>query len=322
MKVGVIGLGSIGSRHARNLRALGHEVIGYDPSAASCAKYAESGGVCAVSPDEIYIGCQAVIVASPSQYHLQDSLAAVGQGKHVLIEKPLAHTMRGIEDLLEMARSKSLVVALGMNMRFNPAIRRLNEYVQDGKLGRILWANYWHSSYLPDWRPSADYKAGYAADPKSGGVLFDVVHGFDLMQYIFGKYRVAASVAGSSGTLGIPSDDYADVICKGENAANLTLHMDFMTRPKTHLVTVAGENGTVKVDITGRLFVYTGVDGSIVDQLDYSGTPVNDDYIAELDDFIGAIGGKALGGCPLSDGHEVLSQVIAARKMAGLPQHD
>lgn len=321
MKIGVIGLGSIGMRHARNLIAAGHDVSGYDPNNVLASAF-ENLGATFVSSEDIYKRNEAIIVASPSHHHLHDALAAAGNSKHIFIEKPLAHTLNGLDKLQEIAKQKSLTVAIGMNMRFNPAIQRLKEYITTEKLGKILWANYWHSSYLPDWRPHANYKEGYAANPETGGVLFDVIHGFDVLYYLLGSYDVNACVAGSSGVLDIPSDDYADVICVNGRSANLSLHMDFMSKPKTHTLSIAGTKGVVRIDITNREFEFTDPSGHVIENQNYSDRGVNDDYAAELNDFINAINGQNLTGCTLIDGCNVLKSVITARSLAGLPHAD
>jgi len=319
IKLGVIGLGSIGMRHANNLMSMGYEVLAYDPSLQRCELFEQAGGAPVKNKQNISESCDAVVIASPSSMHLEDLAWAVENGIHAFIEKPLAHTLQGLEEICADAEKRKLVLSLGMNMRFNPAIKRLSAIIRDGGIGDILWANYWHSSFLPDWRPDADFRKGYAADPKTGGVIFDVIHGFDLLYFLIGNYTVCGATARSSNVLEISSDDCADILCRHTTGVTSTLHMDFITRPKSHVISVAGTNAIARIDISRRHLSLTGIGGHIIEENYFDTTSVNDDYCQELKDFINAIQGSNLEGCSLLDGMNVLSNVVLARKMAGLP---
>lgn len=321
LRIGVLGLGSIGLRHAKNLLDMGYSVRAYDPTPQRRDMFEQAGGQVVKSKQDIATTCDAVVIASPSAFHLPDLEWAIENGKHAFVEKPLAHTLQGLDVICREAKDKNLTLSLGMNIRFNPAIRHLSEMIVKGHIGNVLWANYWHSSYLPDWRPQADYRTGYAADPKTGGVIFDVIHGFDLLYFLLGNYSVSGAVARVSGVLEMSSDDCADILCQHTSGVTSTLHMDFITRPKTHTFTVAGTHGTARVDISRRSLVVTGGDGVINFEKIFDETHVNNDYCEELQDFINAIQGKPLRGCSLSDGMDVLTKVIESRKLAGLP-HD
>lgn len=318
IKIGVLGLGSIGLRHAKNLLDMGHSVSAYDPDPQRSALFQESGGQALQSKQDLALFADAIVIASPSAFHLDDLEWAVEKNKHVFVEKPLSHTLGGMDGILADASQKNITVCVGMNMRFNPAIKQLSMMIAEGALGDLLWANYWHSSYLPEWRPHADYKSGYAADPKTGGVIFDVIHGYDLLYFLLGDYNVRGASARSSGILDIGSDDCADILCQHKSGVSSTLHMDFITRPKTHTFTLAGTKAIARIDITKRHLSVTSSNGTVVLDKVFE-TDVNDDYRRELDDFINAIQSTVSQGCSLSDGISILEKVISSRRMAGLP---
>ena len=212
MAVAVLGLGSIGLRHARNLLTLEQTVVGFDPAPDRRAALVEAGGTAVETRDAAIEAAAAVVVASPNAHHLEDMAAAVDAGCHVFVEKPLAHTVDGVKGVLERAARADRVVFAGLNQRFNPAVREARALIADGRLGSVLWGRFLTALYLPDWRPWQDHRKGYAADPATGGVIFDAVHEFDLAHHLLGRARTLAATARSSGSLEIPSDDVADIL--------------------------------------------------------------------------------------------------------------
>src|SRR5262245_20646756 len=104
MRFVVLGAGSAGTRHIRNVRTLGHAVAAvFDPDPARRDGIAALAGADAlVTGDEaaaLNTGADAVLVCSPTDRHLTQARSAVAHGKHVLVEKPLAHTLDGTAEL-------------------------------------------------------------------------------------------------------------------------------------------------------------------------------------------------------------------------------
>ncbi|MHA1598171.1 MAG: Gfo/Idh/MocA family protein [Alphaproteobacteria bacterium] len=317
MTVAIIGLGSIGMRHARNLLDMGHAVIGFDPNPPRRQQLLDLGGDPVDSRDGALDGADAAVICSPNAAHLQDSRAALDAGCHVLIEKPLAHTERGIEEMLAAAAGK--VVAVAHNMRFHPGIEAAREIIASGALGDLLWGRFICASYLPDWRDGQDYRKNYTADAKTGGVLFDIVHEFDSAHYLLGPGETLAASASQSGLLDMESEDTADVIVGHQGGARSTLHLDYVTRPARRRADVAGTKGLLEIDIIGRRLTLTGIDGTVVDDRTFDGDNT-DTYRDEMADFLNAV---QAGTSPRCDGTEalaVLRQVLAARRISGLPE--
>src|SRR6266404_6691966 len=107
MKVGCVGYGSIGKRHADNAQVLGHEVVVYDPQVRRDVKFERM----------IYEQCDAIVVATPSPYHEGPLRAAIERGKHVLIEKPISTSIGMLPQLLDIAARKNLVVMMGKDRK-------------------------------------------------------------------------------------------------------------------------------------------------------------------------------------------------------------
>jgi predicted dehydrogenase len=134
MKAGVLGVGSLGFHHARILREVpGAEMVGvYDDDAARLEKVAAELGVRAFrSRDELLETVDAAVIAVPTTVHAEVALAAIDAGVHLLIEKPIAHTLAEAEAIVDAAAARKLVVATGHVERFNGALRACEPYLDD-----------------------------------------------------------------------------------------------------------------------------------------------------------------------------------------------
>ena len=318
MRIAVLGLGSIGLRHARNLAARGLDVIGFDPDREQCIELEVMGQAVGGSREELLAVSDAVVIASPSELHLDDLAATVEAGCHALVEKPIGHTVAGFEALFDSADEQGLCIFSGMNLRFHPAVQAAKADLDRGRIGTLLWARLLASSYLPDWRPEHDYRQGYAADPVTGGVLFDIIHEFDLAHHLLGSARTVSACARTTGQLDIPSEDCADVILRHPGDVHSTLHLDYVTRPARRVTEISGTEGFLRLDLAARVYTAYNSAGEPLEENHYDSS-FDDDYNDEIGAFLSCI---ETGNPPLCDGREslaVMRQVLAARQLSGLP---
>ena len=132
MRVAVIGVGHLGSRHAERLRASpGFELVAvYDQNAERAAKEAARLETHAASSlDAAIEAAEAVVVATSTSAHFPAADAALKAGRHVLVEKPITGRVSEADALVERARSAKRILQVGQVERFNPALR--------GLLGRV-----------------------------------------------------------------------------------------------------------------------------------------------------------------------------------------
>ena len=315
--VSILGLGSIGLRHARNFAKLGARVTAFDPdeSRRSLAEAEEIETM--VDRAAALHGSDAVVIASPNKFHLYDLQAALETGCHVFVEKPIAHTDEGVDELLDKFKNAEHIVFCGFNLRFHPAVMAAREAILGGHIGDILWARFQMSDYLPDWRPHTDYREGYANDPVSGGVLFDVIHEFDVANTLLGAATTVAASARHTGLLDLQAEDCADVLLRHESGVISALHIDYATRPRRRAYEIAGSKGILSIDLDARSLTMTITSGEQKTEI-YPGSYA-EDYANEARDFLRCI---ETGSAPACDGYQaltVLRQVLRARELAGLP---
>ncbi len=240
----VVGYGSIGARHARLLRGMGHlvAVVSRRPDVFDPAYPDLLSGLEAHRPDY-------VVLAGPTAGHGDDLrlLAAGGFEGRVLVEKPLLARPEPLP-LLAFAR-----LAVGYQLRFHPLVAALRERLRDGPVAACRMTV---GQYLPEWRPQRDYRrTASATRAGGGGVLRDLSHELDAMLWLFGPWRAVTAAGGRLGDLEIDVEDSVSLLVETERCRLVTLHLSYLSRPavrRWEMETAAG--GTVVADlIAGRL---------------------------------------------------------------------
>jgi predicted dehydrogenase len=141
----------------------------------------------------------AIAIATPVHTHYDLALTALGAGKHVLIEKPLARTAEQARRLIEEAARRNLVLMVDHTFLYTPAIRKIRELIDAGVLGDIYYYN--------------GARASLGLFQNDVNVIWDLaVHDFSIIQYIFDENPVAVSATAASHVPGTP-----------ENMAHITL---------------------------------------------------------------------------------------------------
>lgn len=316
--IAVLGLGSIGLRHSKNLIELGQQVCGYDPSPERRELLLASGGQIATTHDAALANASAVIICSPNQLHLADLRAAIARKLHVFIEKPISHTDADVEKLLDQAATAGLTVFCGFNLRYHPSVVAVRDWIGQGRLGTPLWARFTVATYLPEWRPQQDYRKGYTADPVSGGVLFDCSHEIDLANHLLGRGDVKAAVVRRSGILDMASEDCAELVLEHASGAHSSIHLDYITRPRIRNSVIVGTKGSIMLDLDKRHATLLGPAGDFLAE-DQSAGDYASDYKFEMQSFLACIQGEDKPRCDGYDALSVVRQILSARKMSGLP---
>ena len=132
IRVGVIGVGSLGQHHARVYASLPEvELVGVvDAMSERAGEVAARFGTKAYSDyTELFGKVDAVNIASPTTTHAEIGVHCLKEGIHVLAEKPIAHTLEAADQLIQAARENDRVLQIGHLERFNPAVVALREIV-------------------------------------------------------------------------------------------------------------------------------------------------------------------------------------------------
>ncbi|HWK94402.1 MAG TPA: Gfo/Idh/MocA family oxidoreductase [Pseudolabrys sp.] len=134
LRVGVVGVGVMGSNHARVLAGLpGAELAGVaDPDVKQAEFVARTLNCAAVSDIDglLDLGVDAITIAAPTHLHREVSLAAIARGVHVLVEKPIASTVEEGHEIIAAARAKGVTLMVGHVERFNPAVEAIKDAIR------------------------------------------------------------------------------------------------------------------------------------------------------------------------------------------------
>lgn len=332
MKILIAGLGSIGQRHARNLRILlGDRVdllafrvrglpdvitedMTIDPSATVEQRY----GIRAFGDLQQALDQQpaAVIVCNPTRLHLPTAMQAIRANCHVLLEKPIADTYDGVDDLVTCAERRGLVAAVGYQMRFHPALLRLRQLITAKRVGRIEQVSAEWSEYLPDAHPYEDYRRSYAARADlGGGVILCYIHEFDYLTWLFGAPVRVTTTGGRSGVLDADVEDIANTTMvtafDGRELA-IDLRQCFSQRTARRTCVVRGERGTITVDLRAPSLEICRHDGAVEREM-FPDFRRNDMFIAEMKQFLAAIDGAPVA-VSAAEGAISLRAALAARR--------
>ena len=240
VKVAVVGAGSIGQRHQRLLQELGHEVVVVSKSSKS-AKYKSLTDALTQENFEY------VVLASPTSQHFADLGVLIEKNfvGSVLVEKPIFDR----SEKLKPNRFKRL--AVGYNLRFHPAIIWLQETLP--QLGALSSVNFYVGQYLPTWRPDSDYRNSSSAKIDSGGgVLRDLSHELDLVQYIFRDWKKLTAIGGKFSDLEIETDDTFSILLQTDRCSAVSVQMNYSDRLRQRLITVNGNDGTIQIDLVSN----------------------------------------------------------------------
>lgn len=315
MKIGVLGCGSIGQRHIRNLVALGSSVAAHDPSAEQLAAAVALGAQPVTDTGELFAGRpDAIFVCTPPAFHAEGLRAALGAGADVFVEKPIASDASGIDELIAEAERSKRIFAVGYNLRFHTGLRKAKALVDEGAIGRPLIVRAEFGQYLPDWRPTRDYREGYNASERlGGGVLLDQSHELDYVRWIFGEVRSVSAVVARVSDLAIDVEDTALLHVRLANGPLVEIHLDSVRRDYRRGCTVIGTEGTLEWDLRSGVRLTTATGG----REDFATAPdINDMYVDEVRHFIECCTTRArplVGG---ADGLRVLQITLAAKRAA------
>lgn len=191
---------------------------------------------------------EAVYIATPANAHRVQVQKALKAGKHVLVEKPLAHSIADARRIVQTAAGAKVFAAEGYMMKFHPLHRKIQELVAAGKLGRIVFAR----AQLSCWYPKLP--GAWRQDPaqSGGGSLIDMAtHCYDLLEWIIGPVR---EVAAMTGTLvqDYPVEDSSTTLLRFDNGAQASVDAFFSIRDESCLrrLEIYGSNGSVLCDGT------------------------------------------------------------------------
>ena len=321
MKALVVGGGSIGKRHLKNLATLGVAQLALAEVRPELREQVgQELGVekFATLEDGLNWGPQFVVIATPPHRHIEQALLVAEAGVDLFIEKPMAHRPEGIELLVDTLQRQRCISMVGCNMRFHPGPVRVKQFLDEGRLGPIRFARLHVGSYLPEWRPGADYRQNYAARAESGGgCMLDCIHEIDLARWYMGEPEEVMACTARLSNLEIETEDYAFVLVRHTSGAVAEIHLDYLQRSYERGCQIVGENGSLLWDFReAQVRWYDASRREWTEIAQPPGWTLNDMYVAEMRHFLDCVRERKPTMLPVSEAARVMELVFAAKRSA------
>lgn len=279
MKIVIFGIGSIGSRHARILKnGFGHELYAFrsgnsrPTNKLGLKEIRDWRKLEDLKPDVAFI-------TNPTSLHIKTAIKCASLGTHLFIEKPLSDSLKGLDRLEAICRRNKLTCYTAYCLRFHPVIEQARRLLKDKK---VLHVRAVCSSYLPEWRQGRDFKKSYSANSKmGGGVLLDLSHELDYLQYLFSDIRKIKAYYKKTCDVTVDAEDCADLILVHKNGAFTNLHLNFMSRISERNLKVDFAGGCLIGDLMANriAFMYRNK------RVDRRFSPGRDDYLKKQTEY-------------------------------------
>jgi predicted dehydrogenase len=334
MKVLVVGLGAIGQRHVRNLRAvlgdraellavrsrgLTHvlsDTLTVEAQEGLCEKYEirtfdNLENALAQKPE-------AAFVCNPTSLHIGTALTIARAGCHLFIEKPLAHEYRGVEELEEIVQQRGLVAAVGYQWRFHPCLTTTHALLESEVIGPVLAVRAEVGEYLPGWHTYEDYRETYGARRDlGGGTLLSQIHEMDYLYWFFGLPEKVFTLGGHLSSLEIDVEDVTSTLMLfGKDGLRFPahLHQDYVQRPASRTCEIIGDRGRIEIDLLGPTVKVYGASGHLAQAHDFRGFQRNQLFLEQTQRFLACIETGEDPPVSVRDGAQSLRMALAAKE--------
>lgn len=319
----IVGLGSIGKRHLRLARELFPQnkiaVLRHkaDPIVPEHADYSFS-----TIAEALEFSPQMAVIANPATFHLSVAMDLAKIGTHLLIEKPLSATAKGVAELLDICRANKARLATGYNLRFLPSLQKFKTLLDEDMIGAVWSVRSEVGQFLPSWRQDADYRQSVSVQHAlGGGALLELSHELDYLRWIFGEVDWVQASLSKQSDLEIDVEDTAYLIFgfhekPREHPLIASVNLDFIRKDTTRSCTAIGKLGSLRWNgISGTVELYES--GKESWQVIYQHKAERDEsYLAEWADFVACIAQEKEPYVSGEEGLMVLRIIEAARSAA------
>lgn len=313
MRVGIVGVGSMGQNHARLLSEVA-ELVGV------CDANREVGEATArrfetsffPAPQDLYQeGIEAVSIATPTRLHFDIAHEAFASGIHVLLEKPFTGDVEQAETLIEEAQDQGVVLAAGLIERHNPCVEFAHDALREGAYGKLIAI-------------STRRVSSFATRVRDVGVMMDLgIHDVDVLRYLVGtEVERVYSVAGRERH--DQFEDHATALLTFRGGVTGTVEVNWLTPMKVRRLALTCLNNFVEVDYIDQSLEISSSSLPKYDPSNLYQAPFEyetrqvalkkeEPLRRELVDFLGAI---EEGRKPLVDGREAVRTLRVVKAIA------
>ena len=237
MRVGVIGVGSMGQNHARILaeKDLLDCVSDIVPEVSKAVAEKYNVKHFLSHQELLKSGVDAVIIVTPTGTHEKIAQEAIRAGKHVLLEKPMTGSSEKLKELVNLAKKNKVVLAGGFTERYNPVVSFVKQSLNSGIFGELITAATRRVSSMP-------------SRIRDVGVIMDLgVHDIDVVQHVVGRPAKSVYALGGQGK-GIRYEDHANILVDFEGGTTGFIEVNWLTPMKVRKLALTCSKNFVEAD--------------------------------------------------------------------------
>lgn len=332
-KVLFVGLGGIGQRHLRNLKAIKGEKVQVFAYRRKNAKFVLDNRLeivenselnehfeitCVNSLQEAFQqGIKTVFICNPTSMHKDVLLQSLKAGCDVFIEKPIADNMDKFEEIEEILQRNGNIVFVGYQHRYHPCIIQTKALLDNNEIGSILSVRAEIGECVKTWHKYEDYRKMYACrSDLGGGVLITQIHELDYIYYLFGMPKSVYAIGGKLSDLEIDVEDTVDILMEydiNEKTVPISVHQDYIQNPARRVCQIIGTKGKIEFDLlTHTTTVYDEI-GKIKSYCAYE-FERNDMFMQEMKSFFDSIENNHDSQISFEEGKRSLEIAMAAKE--------
>ena len=320
----IVGLGSIGKRHLRNILAIENtkklEIIIYSKQTKSYLsnykniKIFDTLDKCLLEKPDVGF------ITNETVHHIPIAIKLAKVGLDLFIEKPLSNKISNVKTFSKIIKTKKLITLVGCNLRFHRCINEIKNLIDQKVIGDIISVKVECGTYLPDWHPNEDYSKSYASrDDLGGGVVLTCIHELDYLYWFFGETQEVFSMTGKYSNLKITASDLSAIILKFKNNIIAEVHLDYFQKPEARSCKLIGTKGTITWDsLSNEVKIYDFKKSKWKSKLKIKKYDKNEMYVKELEHFIQCVNKKKKTINDISQGEYVLKIALGIIKSSKL----
>jgi predicted dehydrogenase len=315
----VVGNGNISLIHRKNLKLLFPKIfiITVPSNSQSIKRSVEFADQTIFDlNDAVKEKVDMAIVASPASLHAMHAKTMLLAGIPTLIEKPVTNKLVDAQELIALQSKTGSPVSVGYCLRYLPSSIKMKELIDQKIIGNIYNVFVSVGQYLPDWRPSRDYRKTVSANKSlGGGALLELSHEIDYVQWLLGQMSVQYAQVRSSSELNLEVEELADMILVSDAGTVCYVHMDFLQKKANRVCSFIGEKGRIDWDLlNNKIQLQTKEHISCL--FDVEDWDSNEMYLSLLKDFLNLVAGRENSSIDLVQATKTIQLIEAIKKVA------
>ncbi len=288
----IIGCGSIGQRHIENLLSLGQKNIKiYDSNCVLAKKISKKFNVEQLETLQ-FKNVNCTLICTPPSTHTSIAKKALSGLSNIFVEKPLDNSLKDINDILKIAKKKSLNIFVGYVFRFDHGLQKIEKLLEQDTIGKVISFDAYEGWYLPNWRSWQDHTKSYTGSKKlGGGIILDGSHELNYILWLIGEIKQVFSYFNPVPSLKVKAEGIAEILLISKSNSIGRIHLDFVNPKYNRHFEILGERGSIRWNFeTKKIEIQKA--GSTKSKTIKYGLDSNQMYVDEMKYVISCILGK------------------------------